>query len=291
MNKVLFVKASSRLGMINIPHKGTTLNIGVENGPDAILSVFDWTELFETIHYTFPLPENINKEAYTSIIAASTLELKNLILQNWKDGEKLVLIGGDHSTAFSSLLADLERFKDCRVGYIQIDTHGDINQISTSHTGNFHGMWLRPFIGDFDDENIQNLVETKLSPKDILYIGNMDLDPEETRFIESQKIPIISSQECITNFFKVKQHLSEFINKYDHLHISFDIDVFDKSLVSATGTPAENGFLKDEMFEIIKILKTARSFSLDLVEVNPEKLGAEETIRLAREVLQGFIEN
>ena len=82
------------------------------------------------------------------------------------------------------------------------------------------------------------------------------------------------------------KNIELFIKRFNHVHISFDIDVFDKTLVSATGTPAKKGFNKKEIFEILEIIKrNLKSFSLDLAEVNPKKKEANQTVKLAQEVI------
>ena len=49
MNHILITKASSRLGMKFIPHGGSELNIGVENGPDAVLTPEFLNMFFQTL--------------------------------------------------------------------------------------------------------------------------------------------------------------------------------------------------------------------------------------------------
>jgi arginase len=55
----------------------------------------------------------------------------------------------------------------------------------------------------------------------------------------------------------------------DGVHLSFDIDALDSSLVPGTGTPVENGFTLEEAKEILKgLLETGLIKSMDLVELN-----------------------
>ncbi len=79
--------------------------------------------------------------------------------------------------------------------------------------------------------------------------------------------------------------IREFIEEFEHIHISFDIDVFNRKLVSATGTPAENGFQPDEVFSILDILSHVEHKSIDLVEVNPRKENSRATTEMAQKVL------
>ena len=55
----------------------------------------------------------------------------------------------------------------------------------------------------------------------------------------------------------------------DGVHLSFDIDALDKSLVPGTGTPVENGFSLEEIQKLLKgFLETGLIKSMDLVELN-----------------------
>lgn len=278
-----FFKAHSRLGIINIPHGGTERNVGVEYGPDAVLSksFLDSYQNPPVSAFSFPLPEEIDQNTYTSQIAHSSKKFCDFINEQIRAHETQVVVGGDHSVAFGSLLAVLKRFENKKIGYVQFDSHGDVNLFSSSPTGNFHGMWLRPFFGDFDNPEILDLIHETLRPEQILFIGNLDLDPEEQKFFTDKKISTISKSNSV--------NLEKFIKKFSHIHVSFDIDVFDKKLVSATGTPARNGLSAQGVFPLLAIISKAKSISFDLVEVNPKKRGVKKTVKLAQDVIEKFI--
>ena len=64
----------------------------------------------------------------------------------------------------------------------------------------------------------------------------------------------------------------EYINKLtkQNVHISFDIDAMDPSLISATGTPVENGMNLSEVELLISNIKQNKTVtSIDFVEYNP----------------------
>ena len=290
MTKLHFYKAHSRLGMINIPNHGTELNLGVEDGPTAVLST-DLLAKFpgsRVTDFSFSLPEDIDKADYRKVIAKESLNFAKLINDTLEPGEAQTVIGGDHSIAFASLLASLEREGEDKVGYIQFDSHGDLHLFNTSPSGNFHGMWLRPFAGDFDSPEIKEAAKHQLRPDQILFIGNLELEPEELRFFAKNNIAQVSTKSLQESREKVLAELRDFIAKFPHLHISFDIDVFHRDYVSATGTPAPDGFSPQDIFSLIDELKSASSISLDLVEVNPQKDKADQTIAMAQKVLAAF---
>lgn len=282
-----FFKTHSRLGMINIPNKGTKLNIGVEDGSDSVVTkkfLKHFSNPRVTI-YSFSLPENIQKSDYQKTIALQSKEFAELINASLSPNETQVVVGGDHSVAFGSLLAVVSRVGPASIGYIQFDSHGDVHLFKTSPSGNFHGMWLRPFIGEFDSPDIASMVPIGLKPGQIMFIGNLELEDEERDIFAAKKIVDISSDDLAKDRQRSLSQVKKFVEKFDHIHISFDIDVFNRELVSATGTPAEDGLQPDEVFDVLDAIAGIRQKSIDLVEVNPHKENSQSTIEIAQKVL------
>ena len=261
--------------MINVPHKGTKLNLGVEDGSDSVITK-EFLRHFSNPRvtaYKFPLPQDIKESDYQKTIAQLSKRFAELVNTSLSPNETQVVVGGDHSVAFGSLLAVLTRMDPASVGYIQFDSHGDVHLFKTSPSGNFHGMWLRPFIDEFDSPDIAAVVPSSLKPGQIMFIGNLELEDEEKKVLVSLA------------------HIRKFIEKFNHIYISFDIDVFNRKLVSATGTPAANGFWPDEVFDVLDILSHAKRKSIDLVEVNPHRENSRATIEMAQKVLLRLVNN
>lgn len=294
---IFIVKTFSRLGMKYLPSGGDVLNIGVENGASSVIDP-DFTSHLSPISlnevdFVFSLPENTTDENYYSIVAKETDKLAELIYQQLTTSnsiEHLITIGGDHSIALGSLLGVLRSFPNKKIGVIDFDSHGDIHLTKTSPTGNFHGMWLRPLFGDFDNTEIKKIIGNfKIKPNQLLYIGNLILEDEEERFITENKINVLSGDSFTQNDIPEKQ-IGAFCDSMDMIHVTFDIDVFKKSLVQATGTPNPDGFdLESIERATVPILNSGKFFSIDLVEVNPKKDGAKETIFLAQKIINLFL--
>lgn len=307
---IKFFKAKSRLGMLNLPYKGNMLNLGVEKGSDEILSSNFLRELEEenqVFEYEFPDAETVDHDNYELIIQESE-RFKNLIQENVGESDTQITVGGDHSISLSTLWALTGRIEDLKI--IQFDTHLDLNQISTSPTGNFHGIYNRFFFDGFELHNISK-PERFINPHNIIFIGNLDIDPYEAKFVKEQKIRLFNFEKRIpqpkTESMKLLSPESSdeevetrvldedllFLQDFcslSHIHINFDIDVFDKMIAPATGTPPEHGLTKDEVYTYLEIiLKNCKSFSLDLVEVNPEKPGGTQTVQLAQELLKHIL--
>lgn len=281
-----FFKAYSRIGLKNIPYRMKSRNDGVESGPDAILDkkFLSNFEEYDISKFRFSFPEDIRSKEFNQRLAGEMLVFKSQILIELSSGETPVIIGGDHSVTFSSIAASLEMVPPRKLGYIHIDSHPDANLSATSPTQNFHGMYLRPFLTEFDIPEINSIITKKLLPENVLFIGNLDIDPGE-RFLFDD-LGILNFNGKNIKGEKVLDILNKFLADKDLIHINLDIDVFDKSLAPATGIPSENGLFLEDLIPLFEIIKDYPNLMLDLVEVNPKKKGGEKTIKLAQEVLQ-----
>src|SRR5687768_2619992 len=147
-----FFKAYSRLGLTNNPIRQNSKNFGVEDAPNAILTP-EFLESFSEYkldEFEFPKPEEVDKKDYLKVLILNSLLFKEFINKNLKKNQTPVVVGGDHSVTFSSLLALQERMDINSLGILHFDSHADSNSFNASPSKNFHGMYLRPFLDHFD---------------------------------------------------------------------------------------------------------------------------------------------
>jgi arginase len=280
------------MGLRNVPIHQTELNIGVEDGPDAVISE-DFVKCFASCSvsfYEFPKPEDITPDCFNQALAKSIVQCRNAINCAITAGQTQVMVGGDHSATFPSVLAVMERMGSSQeIGYVQFDSHGDLNLQATSPTDNFHGMYVRALVDHFDIPEIEALAPHKLPTSNLLYIGNLDLDPAEEAFFRKHAIKTLTKNELIERKAESLQTLRDFLSRFQHLHITFDVDCLDSRLAPATGIPAADGLEVEDITEMFNLLSNHASFSLDVVEVNPRKRGAQQTIRVAQAVIKYFL--
>jgi len=287
-----FFKARSRLGIINLPLYGTDYNVGVEHGPDAVLDEGFLRSLplscpVHSIDYS--LPEQTGKAKYRETIAHAASAFADFITGNLAPGETQVVVGGDHSVAFGSVLAVLKRFPADEIAYFHFDSHSDQSLFSDSLTGNFHGLFARVlFDPHFDDPQINALIPVKIPTANAWVFG--DLEADDYDFIRSSGMKSTTSEQLSSEAKRLHEQLQRFILPFRHIHVSFDIDVFTRTLAPATGTPALIGFTRAQIMPLLTILRDHPSCSYDLVEVNPQKPGSAETISLAQDVLRTMLE-
>ncbi len=282
---------SSRLGLQYPPIGATEANLGVEDGPAAVITTdFLQQNPGALDSYHFPTPEHIQENYWQTVLQYST-ETAYLMWAMLQSAETQIVIGGDHSVTFASLLALSARVPLPEVAYIQIDSHADINTLATSPSGNFHGMYLRAAIDGIGVPAIDQALSSKLAPQQMMYIGNLsfDQDPEERNFITTHQVPVISVAAVRNSQEATCMKIQALVSRCAHTHISFDIDAMDASIAPATGIPCRDGFLLEDVLPLIScIQKYSSTVSFDLVEVNPHKTGADQTIETAQRILSEF---
>jgi len=285
MNNNFFALLASRLGLRFAPMGSNIQNIGVEDGAEYIAQFLEQgntsmntAQSLPNFLEQFEPPELLSEESYLQTIFIKYTSAKQKLLSNWSAGKTLITFGGDHSISYISLAAVLERYGKDQTAVLMFDSHADLNTDISSTTGNFHGMWLRPF---FDSFEAYKLTHKKIAHEQLRYVGNLVLDDVEAEYIKKNKIKVYPSKLAT---HESAQELLEWTTSFPHLHISFDIDVFAQHLISATGTPNENGFEMDEIFIFLEAIKNHPSISFDIVEFNPHKQGTQQSLAIIQKV-------
>jgi len=76
----------------------------------------------------------------------------------------------------------------------------------------------------------------------------------------------------------------------ERYYITIDIDAFDPSIASGTGTPSHGGFLYYEILEFLDgLTKHGQVIGVDLVEVAPDYDHTDSTSTLAAQLLLNLI--
>lgn len=175
-----------------------------------------------------------------------------------KDGRFPLTIGGDHTVAISSIFAVNEFCNLCNksLGILWCDAHADFNTIITSPSKNIHGMPIAVLCGHTLPE-LQ--VSDQLFPSQFAYYGVRDIDGLEFMRLQEYNMCILENEK----------EIDEWLNSFDYIHVSFDIDCLDPSVTDCVNTPVDNGKTSDEMTSLFKKVKNSKKLcSVDLVEYN-----------------------
>lgn len=212
------------------------------------------------------------KMKYLNPIIEINTNLANNVYCSLKGSGFPFVIGGDHALGMGSIAGASNFFKDMAV--IWVDAHGDINTFETSPSGNLHGVPLAASmnVGDSSVTNIYYNGE-KVKPENVYLLGCRDIDSGELALVNELNLNMYTMETVGER--GLENVLKEIIEKIkesnvDGVHLSFDIDVLDSSLVPGTGTPVPNGFSIEEGKEVFtQLLSENFITSMDFVELNP----------------------
>lgn len=135
-----------------------------------------------------------------------------------------------------------------------VDAHTDINTMSTSNSGNMHGMPVSFNIPQLREDFSQadlSWLQPRLEADRLVYIGLRDVEREERRALERLNIPayFMSDVDRLGLTRVVEDSLQRVDSEASRrIHLSFDIDALDPSEAPATGTP-----VRTEMDVIVDI--------------------------------------
>lgn len=286
---------SSRLGLLHQPQGQSELNVGVEDAPRTIVTPQLIEELqLQPLELRYTSPDQIVVSDYLHAFSRESTAFRDRIAAVLKASTERqptsIAVGGDHSVSLAHIAALLQTVAPpTKTGIVMFDSHADMNLVKTSPTGNVHGMWLRPLISQFDEPEMDHVVAQKITPKNLVYVGNQDLDPAEREFIEQQGIKVFSVEYLRENKDAALAWFTKWLGQLQHLHLSIDVDGFDKSLTPATGIPCQKGLLIEDVTELISQVKQFKQWSADIVEVNPRKAGAEKTVQFSQDLLRRLL--
>jgi len=188
-------------------------------------------------------------------------QLHDMALTRLKQGKKVGMVGGDHSTplGFIKALADVHS----SFGILQIDAHADLRIAYEGFTYSHASI-------------MYNVLQQVPQVHRLVQVGIRDYCNEELDMIND------SDGRIITFFDKnIKEEQYQgatwrdmcrsIIDMLPHkVYISFDIDGLDPKLCPGTGTPVPGGFETEQIFYLFKMLHESgrEIIGFDLNEVS-----------------------
>lgn len=224
---------------------------------------------------------NVELEKFNT--ALYKIELKKL-------EEKLfpITLGGDHSVAISSALADA-KVNDGHIGMIWIDAHTDFNTFETTVTGNLHGLPCAAITG-YKCEELRTFYDGEcIDPRKTVIIGARSIDPWEEDNLRYAGVTIYSTEDIKTKGVKtiIEEAFKIAMDRNKSVHVSYDIDVIDPDIAPGVSVPEVDGITEEEATEILEaVLKHVNDISsMDIVEFNPLRDENRKTEQIALNLL------
>jgi arginase len=180
-----------------------------------------------------------------------------------------LVLGGDHSIAVGSIAGSA---RDADVGVVWFDAHADLNDPTTTPSGNVHGMALAAALGlgEFADANWTHAAG--VAPENVALVGLRALDDGERTRLRDLPVSAFTMRDADERGIAavVEDALAVAGEGTEGLHVSLDMDFLDPTHAPGVGTPVRGGATYREAHAAMEaVAETGSLRSLDLVEVNP----------------------
>jgi len=196
-----------------------------------------------------------------------------------EEGNKTILLGGDHSTPLGHIKALSSKFKNEKIGVLQIDAHADLRQAYEGFTYSHASvMWNM-----LDQTRNVNLVQ----------MGVRDLcEAEAEMILQDERITCFYNQRMRERLFNGEYWsviCEEVIKSLPQkVYLSVDIDGLEPQYCPNTGTPVPGGISFDELLFLFQKLKASGKeiIGADLVEVGKDEWDANVGARVLWSLVQ-----
>jgi len=213
--------------------------------------------------------DNSNLEYTDKLIYKNSLEI-------FQTKPKVLFLGGDHSISYSTTRAFMDNCQNSKKEpcLIVFDAHPDC---------------MKPMKEPSHEEWLRKLVEEGFPPQNILLVGVRNSYPEETIFLNSKKIRIISMNQLIEDLHDSCDIIMEFSNRKE-LYVSIDADVVDPAFVPGLSYPESGGLTSRQFIYLIQRINKIKNLkAVDLVEINPEKDRENLAVKFGAKILSELL--
>lgn len=250
----------SQIVVLSAPlEKTVSYGKGTAGGPKEILNASHYVEFFD---------EELNRElcfekgiCTLPELKLSKLPISKSIEKIYKEvakhidaGKFVVTLGGEHSLSVAPIKAHHERFENLSI--LQIDAHSDLRESYEGSKYSHASVMAR--VAEFNTKIVQ--------------VGIRAQSKEESDFRKKNNIRTFYSREIKLGMYG--DNWQELVSKSltDNVYITFDVDGFDPSFLTATGTPEPGGLFWDETMNLLKIIGLDKNIvGFDVVELAPSK--------------------
>lgn len=262
---------NSKIVIISAPvEKTVSYGKGTKNGPKEIINASHFVEFFD---------EELNKEICFEKGICTLEELKfgklgtkASIDKIYKEVKKqidenkfVVTLGGEHSLSSAPIKAHSEKHKNFSI--LQIDAHADLRDSYEGSKYSHASVMAR--VAEFN--------------KNIVQIGIRAQCKEEYDFIKKNNIKTFYARDLRQNKYGKNWQNKVVSSLKENVYITFDVDGFDPSVISATGTPEPGGLFWDETMNLLReVGKSKNIVGFDVVELAPIKKDVSSNFNAAK---------
>jgi arginase len=207
------------------------------------------------------------------------------------EGRFPVTIGGDHSMAIGTWhgVAAAKQAQG-RLGLLWVDAHMDAHTLSSSQSGNIHGMPVGYLLGYGEGKIHQFLGEVPIvSVPHTVIFGIRSFEPEEEMLLKRLGVKVYCMKDIKERGLQTcwEEALAKASGASGGFGVSFDIDVLDPVDVPGTGTIEPDGILANDMLPLLEGLKQCPGLAaLEIAEFNPHLDQDHKTYTVIQNILK-----
>lgn len=240
----------SEIVLIPVPYDGTSSwQKGADKGFEAFLEASENMELYDIetnsevykkgVFIAEIIDENTTPEAMVEQVHKT---VKKYIQKN----KFVTIFGGEHSISIGTIRAFKDSFKNLTV--LHLDAHADLRDT-------YEGTTCNHACAVYEASKTTNLIQ----------VGIRSMDSSERDAMNTDKVFFA---EQMIYYDSWPDRAIELMT--DQVFITFDVDVFDHSIMPSTGTPEPGGLLWNETIEFLKkVFKEKEVVGFDIVELRP----------------------
>jgi len=226
-----------------------------------------------------PIPEKKGPgdphKRYVKEIAKVCQRVYQAALASFEEGAMPIVLGGDHSLGAGSVAAAAAHLRKSgkALGLIWVDAHADMNNPSSSESGNVHGMPLAALLGSEPAELAQLGPNTPaILARHTVLVGIRNLDEVEKGIVRGSNVNVFTMKDIDRlGIAEVMARAIAIASKgTGGFHVSYDLDACDPAVAPGVGTPVKGGLSYREAHVVMEsVAESGKLTSFDLVEVNP----------------------
>lgn len=260
----------AKVVIIPVPiEKTTSYQKGTINGPNAIIEASPNLEDYDIetnstlMNYGIFTKKSLPYEKLTLI--DSLKEIEEEVSSEIRTGHFPVVLGGEHSLSYGVFKGIFSEEKDIAV--IHFDAHTDLREQYEDNNYSHACVMKR----------IRDLTVNTLS------VGIRSMCEDEARYISSVQVPIIFADEFLNEAKALASFEEELKKLPDNVFVTFDVDVFDPSIIPQTGTPEPGGLNWYQVTTMLrKIFEQKKVFAVDIVEFMPNSVEKSSDFTIAK---------
>jgi len=245
-------KEKAEIIILPVPYDETSTWIkGADKAPGAIIEASRALELYDIETdskvykkgiFTMPfLSVDTTPENMTKIVEQEVLALL-------RSKKFVVLLGGEHSVSIGAIRANSEKFNN--ISILHLDAHLDMRDTYEGSKFNHACISARA---------------SECCP--VVHVGVRSVSPEEKDCFKMKRNNIFLAKDVINNAYVFQDIVAKLT---DNVYITVDMDVFDPSLIPATGTPEPGGLFWYDVINLLKEVARTRTITgFDVVELCP----------------------